>query len=174
MADALPRLELPFEVVVARHLKERESASNTGGMLAASLARARIVEFGHGRRPLDPATLRGPGTLVLFPLPGAPVVTPELAESCSRLVLPDATWSQARRFVVRRLRGFRFVAAPAGAPRLTLRAPSEEGRVSTIEAAAAAFRAMGFAAQADALDAVVERVFPRMLHVRAKRGRAGL
>ena len=106
-----------------------------------------------------------PGTFVLFPLPGAPVLSPATAPA--RLVVIDATWRQARR-MLRQLRGFSFVGLPPGArAQLCLREPPSPGCLSTVEAAARAVACLGHAAAAEQLARAIDLVAPRMMHVRS-------
>ena len=174
VCDELPRLPCPVEVVLVRHAKEDFSQSNTGALVHRLLERSRLMRYARGEQPFDGAALVAPGAHVLFPRPGAPVLSPALADEVRSLIVFDAKWRQARRMSTRieEVRTLPFVALPAGTtPRWVLRRPREPGHVSTIEAVANALQSLGHADCAAEMWRVLEHVMPRMLHVASKRRR---
>ncbi len=144
LCAAIPALDLGCRVLVVRHWYESWRATNTGRLVALSIQGAELVDHGHRDHRLEAADLPsfGPGTCLLYPRQDddAPLWTggrPEL------LVVPDGSWSQARR-MVRRVPGLAALprldlppgAAPAPARRIR-KSPNAAAR-STIEAVAAA------------------------------------
>ena len=152
LCPALPRLRTRVEVVFLRHASERDRLSNTGHWAALALEGSTVVEQGAPGEPLDGVALDAPGSWVLFPSPHPP---PPGAAPPRRLIVPDGTWAQARRIVQRvpALRALPRLAIPPALPAARLRRPVAGG-MSTIEAVAAALRALGDAPAAEALDAL--------------------
>lgn len=163
LCAAIPRIETRTRVVILRHASERWRSSNSGRTAALALANAEIVEHGHGA-PVDEAALRAPGTWLVYP-EGPPRREPP-APPPARLIVLDATWAQARRMRrrIEALRGLPVLHLAFDAiPAERLRESPGAGRVSTIEAIAAALRLVEGDPPADAL----ERLFA--LHVERAR-----
>jgi DTW domain-containing protein YfiP len=141
----LPRLAHVLPVVVYVHAHEVFRPSNTGSLLPRVLEGARLVVHGSGERQAWSDAALSPA-MVLHP-DGRELVA-EDAERFSALLVPDGSWSQARRMVHRlpALRAGTFVRLPApSAPpcadaALTLRRRPRREHVSTYEAVA---RALG-------------------------------
>lgn len=150
LCPELPRLATRTRVVVVRHHRERFRSSNTGRLAHLALANSALVDVGGpvgGGLDLDL-----PGAWLLFP-EGAPRTTAP-APPPDTLIVVDATWPQARRMRQRlpALQGRPILSlAPTPAAARMRRAPVV-GRVSTIEAIAAALRLLDEPAAADALD----------------------
>lgn len=163
LCPAIPRLAAPFRLVVVRHASERERMSNTARWAALALEGAEILEHALPGVPLDETLLRAPGAVALFPSPRAedaavPAAPPPI------LVVPDGTWTQARRMMQRlpalqRLPRLSLAGPPAG---LRLRRPPWPEGMSTLEAVAGALAAFGAGAASERLlglhDEGVERV----------------
>mgnify|MGYP002639644892 CR=1 FL=1 len=143
LCPELPRLTSGCRVVVVRHWNESWRTTNTGRLVALALEGAELIDHGQKHYRLEAADLpAGPGTCLLYPAQGddAPVWT---GGRPSVLVVPDGTWSQARR-MVRRLPGLAQLprldlqvdAVPLPARRIR-RSPTVSAR-STIEAVAGA------------------------------------
>ncbi|WP_243336942.1 DTW domain-containing protein [Anaeromyxobacter soli] len=163
LCPAIPRLAAPFRLVVVRHASERERMSNTARWAALALDGAEILEHALPGVALDETLLRAPGAVALFPSPrpgdGAVPATPPPI-----LVVPDGTWTQARRMMQRlpalqRLPRLSLPGPPAG---LRLRRPPWPDGMSTLEAIAGALAAFGAGDASARLlalhDAGVERV----------------
>lgn len=163
----IPRIEHRTRVVIVRHVAERWRSSNSARVAALALTRAEILDHGHGAAVPD-AALRAPGTWLVFPegepRRTAPVPPPE------RLVFLDATWHQARRMRQRiaGLRGLPVLSLPIDVvPAARLRESPGGGRVSTIEAIAAALRLV----EGDAPAAALERLFALLVERSRAAGR---
>lgn len=163
----IPRLEIRSTVVVVAHRFEWGKPTNTGRLVVAALAGARVrlhgVE-GPERAAPAPAARR----LVLYPLPGARPL--EAGEPPAELVVPDGTWSQARRIVRRDAlaRGAEAVTLPPGAPgRYALRRSLREGGLCTLEAVARALGLLEGPAVEQALTGLLEQFVARSERVRA-------
>ncbi len=164
----VPTITTRTRVVIVRHHLERDRSSNTGRLAHQALPNSVIVD--HGGSLAD--AHRGPA--VLPPLDGAWVLFPagEPTTVCPdppprQLVVLDATWSQARRMyrkldALRGLPILRLPDIPVSTARL--RQSPGEGRVSTIEAIAAALRLLEGDAVADPLE--------RLFSVAVERARA--
>ena len=138
-----------MEVVFLRHASERHRLTNTGHWAALALEGSAVLEQGLPGEPLDASALATPGTWVLYPSPHPP---PPGTPPPVRLVVPDGTWSQARRMVQRipALRALPRLPLPAP-PAVRLRRPVAGG-MSTLEAVVAALRALDEPEAAAALD----------------------
>jgi DTW domain-containing protein len=157
----VPRLAPPFRFVVLRHASERERLSNTARWAALAIPGTTILEHGLPDQPLDDAPLREDGAVVLFP---SPHPAPAPARPPRVVVVPDGTWSQARRMMQRvpALRTLPRLSLPGPPAGLRLRRPHRGDGMSTLEAMAGALAALGDPGAASrllALHAVaVERV----------------
>jgi len=174
----VPSLRSAIRFVVLRHASERERLSNTARWGALALEGTVIVEHGLPGPPTEDAILATPGAVLLFPdrlafperhageprteeprpaAPPAPAARPPL------VIVPDGTWTQARRMVQRLapLRTMPRLALPSPPPAVRLRRPPGGG-MSTLEAMAGALALFGepeAAARLHALHAAgVERI----------------
>lgn len=157
----LPTVIARTQVVIVRHHLERHRSSNSGRLAHLALPNSVIVEHpGGAMPPLDGAWLvypvgpAQPARLDLGP-EGAGALP---AEPPRRLVVLDATWSQARRMYRKldALRGLPILRLPdAPMPEARLRESPAPGRVSTIEAIARALRLV----EGDEVAAPLERLF---------------
>jgi DTW domain-containing protein YfiP len=150
----VPAIATRTRVVIVRHHLEQHRSSNSGRLAAMALANCEIVEHGglRGVAVLPPLA----GAWLLYPQ-GEPRTAPPMPPPQTLIVL-DATWSQARRMYrkLEQLRGLPVLALPiAPMPAARLRASPGPGRVSTIEAIAAALRLL----EGDAPAAALERLF---------------
>jgi DTW domain-containing protein YfiP len=140
MCGEIAPLATRTRVVILRHVSEQFRSSNTGRIAAMALSRAEIVDHGGaGGAPVDLQPQRG--TWLAWPEGPPQRVAPSPLPA--RLVFLDATWHQARRMRRRlpALRGLPVLSLPIGdVPRARLRRSPGAGRVSTIEAIAAALR----------------------------------
>jgi DTW domain-containing protein YfiP len=165
----IPTLRIATEVVIFRHVAERFRSSNTGRLAALALDRCRLVDHGVAGEPAADDVVAGDGTWLVYP-EGEPLPAPPAP--VRRLVFLDATWPQARR-MRQRLAGLRGVPAwrlpIAEVPEARLRESPGGGRVSTLEAVAAALRVVEGPAVADAL----ERLFARVVERARRSGRRG-
>jgi DTW domain-containing protein YfiP len=159
----IPRLEVGYRVLVVRHASERPRLTNSGRWAAAALVGATVhdhaLEDTRSDEELDGAIGEGTAWL-LYPAghggrpPGPPPRT---------IVVPDATWSQARRMVQRLapLQTLPRLSLPPPPGTLRLREPPRAGGMSTIEAVAGALELLGDAGAAAALrrlhDVAVEK-----------------
>jgi DTW domain-containing protein len=146
-------------LLVLRHVLERGKPSNTGRLAALALPSCDLVEYALPGAALDEAPLREPGTWLLYPGDGAPP-----AGAPRRLVVLDATWSQARRMLHRipGLRGLPRLSLPApAAPVERMRTPPLAGGMATLEAIARALEALEGPEVARPLDVLFAEVVRR-------------
>jgi DTW domain-containing protein YfiP len=157
----VPRIATSLEVIFLRHYSERDRLTNTGNWASLALERSRVLEQGVPGAPLDASELDAPGTWLLYPSPHPP---PPGTPPPRRLVVPDATWAQARRIVhrvpaIQRLPRLPLPVAVAAGASPGLRRPPRRGvglgGMSTLEAVASALRVLGEAAAADRLEVLL-------------------
>jgi DTW domain-containing protein YfiP len=171
LCPEIPRLSCPVEFLVLRHASEIRRTTNSGRWAALALG-ADPVDYGRaGGSPVDPALLSAPGTWVLFPSPSP---TPRGAVRPRRLVVLDASWSQARRMLqripaLRSLPRLSLEPPPAGA---RLRRPPRPRGMSTIEAVARALEWLGEPEAARRLDGVLALAVERQRRRRGPRALA--
>lgn len=144
LCGELHRLPLRTRVVVVMPQRESITSTNTGRLALALLDGASLRVRGLRDAP-PPAPLPEGRRLVLFPGEGArPLVAGDAAgELPPVLLVPDGTWSQARKLCKREpiLAEAEPVALPPAPPgRYGLRRNAPEGTVCTLEAIA---RALG-------------------------------
>lgn len=135
----IPTVATRTRVVIVRHHLERHRSSNSGRLAHLALPNSEIIDHGGAGGLAKPPALAG--AWLLFPegdvTHTAPVPPPE------RLIVLDATWSQARRMYrkLEWLRGLPILRLPdEPMQKARLRESPGEGRVSTIEAIARALR----------------------------------
>src|SRR5262249_29707402 len=137
----LPRIAVRTRVVVVMHRREAITSTNTGRLAARLLEGASVRVRGLRDAP-PPEPLPEGRRLALYPMEGARVLGPELAEGEPVVLLvPDGSWPQARRMVRRDadLRDVPPVTLPAPPPtRYGLRRRPREGTLCTLEAIARA------------------------------------
>lgn len=163
-----PTVVTRTRVVIVRHHLERHRSSNSGRLAHHALPNSVIVDHGGQGGPAALPPLDG--AWLLYPA-GAPVDVAAVAPPSSLVVL-DATWSQARRMYRKldALRGLPVLRLPdAPVPAARLRESPGEGRVSTIEAIAAALRLL----EGEAAAAPLEALFARAVAAAVASGRLG-
>ena len=154
------------ELALVIHRREAKKPTNTGHLAVKCLENSREFVRGDAEAPLDLTPLTRSATrLLLFPREDAVVLSAEFVESLPRpitLIVPDGSWSQARR-VVRRdpvLVEATAVLPPAGATTsYRLRHEHVDGGLATAEAIA---RALGILDGPD-VQAHIERAFDAMV-----------
>jgi DTW domain-containing protein len=136
---------------------------------ALALEGAVLHDHARGRAPSGDAVaalLDEPPALLLYPGPG-PAARPPVAPRT--IVVPDATWAQARRMVQRLapLRALPRLALPIRpAPATRLRRSAVPGRLSTLEAIAAALHWLGEPEAAGRLQALHAEAVERTLRLK--------
>ncbi len=115
VCELWPALSSPLELSIVMSPSEARSASNTARLLALWLPGTRLhVRGGQSEAASPDASLSRPHSAVLFP-GGTPEAELSAADwsSLEHLIVPDGTWSQARRIE-------RRCFAPEGLPRIEL------------------------------------------------------
>ncbi len=168
LCPAIPRLWTRTEFLLLRHASELTRPTNSGRWAALALERTRVLDYALPGRRLDLDALAAPGTAVLFPSPHPPPLDP----APHRVVVLDATWTQARRMLQRipALRALPRIGLPAWPLRGALpmrRRPTVGGGVSTIEAMAGALDLLGEPEEARALHALHVEALERGWQLRA-------
>lgn len=171
ICERLPRLQTRTHVCFVTHKLEHVKSTNTGQLCRALLDNSSLALFGNDL-PALPRAPWPPGHLpfVLFPLGGAPVVSPALLddERPPALVLLDGTWRQAnrwrKRFLMERVPF--VVPPPGGKSRYRLRTEATEQGLSTLEAVARALQAMEGGGVEAALLEALELFQSRLLWLR--------
>ncbi|CAJ1378813.1 unnamed protein product [Effrenium voratum] len=134
----------PLRFVVWMHHKERRRASNTGKLLKLLLPDVTDILI-HGvaeddRRLEEIIQNSGGHAFVVYPSDDAVPVSAALAKTGSDVapvaVLIDGTWNQAQRMHKHFEHLLHVVVQPAGQSQFHWRRQSQEGRISTVEAAA--------------------------------------
>jgi DTW domain-containing protein YfiP len=168
LCDELPRLTPRLQLVIVRHALERKKSTNSARWAALALPRTRVETYGALDAPLDPASLVGPHTWVLYPH-GAPTEPPAIPPT--RLIVVDGSWTQARRILqkVDALRSLPRLSLPPPPPRPRLRAQLKEEGMSTLEAIAGAYRLLGEPEVAEALETLFTRAVARSEKIRGRR-----
>ncbi len=154
----LPDLTAPIGMVVVQHWKEARKPTSTGGLLSRLASNCPQRIYGARDQPFDAAGLDADGTWLVFPSrepsPPLPDVLPR------QLVIVDGTWAQASR-LVRRIKVLstlpRLSFSVAARPVRRLRLPHAPEARSTMEAAADAYRVLGYSGFATQLETVHDR-----------------
>lgn len=177
VCSELPRVHLPFELLLVQHNIEEHRPTNTGRLMLHMLPHSRILRYGKIDTPLDEASFREPGRryLILFPRDGARVVTRDHLVPPDgtpvTLVVPDGNWRQASR-VVRRspaLCSMPCLSLPPGPPGTwTIRNSRCPDRLCTAEALIRVVELAGFPDAARRMHAMVMLINDRMIAMRPK------
>ena len=132
LCAAVRPLQTRTRFVMLQHLREVAKVSNTGRIAALALPNLETRVYG-GKEPAELSDLLRPGTWLLFP---GGTEAPE-GSRVDRLVVLDASWSQARKMVHRipELRALPRVSLAGSAPAPSLR-QAPEGGMSTLQAIA--------------------------------------
>jgi DTW domain-containing protein len=148
-----------LEVVILRHSAEAQKQTGTARWAALALG-CQMIDYAVGSVPFDERVLPLEEAWVLFPS-GEP--TPPPARPPRRLIVPDGTWQQARRMM---LRVPKLLALPKlvlgevrSGPRL--RKPHLPEGMSTLEAIAGAFDLCGEPEPGAALRDLYQRALDR-------------
>lgn len=148
ICGALPRIVNRTRVVLLAHARELVKPTNTGRLVARTLAACEVRVTGARRLP-DAPWQAAPGQALLFPAPEAIPIADWRAsvspETPLTIVVPDGTWAQASH-LRRRLPGLSAlpsVSVPAGPPSaFRLRRPPRPGALCTLEAVARALEVL--------------------------------
>ena len=174
----LPTVTTRTEILILRHIWEAERPSNTGRLAALAMPNSRIIPCGGGARTgrsrIDDAFLRAPDTWLLWPDGTGTQSNISDLKPPARVVVIDATWSQARRL-------YRSMPVLQVLPRLVLPAPircrdrlREQHRsdgMSTIEAVAAAVAKLEGVETARPLEKLYDELVRRTTSLRWGRGK---
>lgn len=167
MCTEFRTLQTRTRLALIWHRDEQRKSTNTGRLALRTLSNSEAYVRGIQDAPVDLSPLADPQRrlLVLFPDSGARPLTSALLQESPlpvTLVVPDATWRQARTMVRREpiLAESTKVIPPPGPPsRYRLRHTHTEGQLATAEAIARAFGVLeGPHAQAE-----LERIFHIMV-----------
>ena len=183
------RVVSDMRLIVVLHAVEERKMSNTGHLAALVLSNVRLAVHGRRSEAVDLRELREEHApdgrpwrnLLLFPGLGAQPLNSEAVAGLRadnhrlRIVVPDGTWSQARRMVKRlpELANLPRYAIPFGAAwasRVSLRPRGnpEPSRVSTCEAMATAFGLLGEPDAEQALQDIYDAAALRIALMRGK------
>lgn len=138
----LPRLRLPWRLLVLQHRRETRKPTNTARLLVRAVEGAALVTVATRERPWSRSLLgpAGERRVLLYPGPGASVVTRDEMRSWRErptcVVLVDGTWRQAGR-IARREEGVaelpRLELPPGGPSRWPMRRAPRPDQLSTFE-----------------------------------------
>jgi DTW domain-containing protein YfiP len=163
-------------VVLVAHHREWRRSSNTGRLLLAALRGAGVVFRGvPGSVNSGGDAIRGcDKRLVLFPSDEARTLGPEDAAADLVLIVPDASWAQARRTMRREslCKDAEPVRLPKrGVSRYRLRQAPRDGELSTFESVARALGILEGEGIERALLSVFDEFVARSLALRGRRSR---
>jgi DTW domain-containing protein YfiP len=142
LCGELTRVAISTHVICVLSRSEQWKTTNTGHLASLVLDRCELRVRGDDNDPLDTSDLADPSrrTFVMFPADDARVLDRALVDADPRpirLVVPDATWKQARRIMKRvpALHAAPKIVLPLADPsRYRLRKHAREGGLCTYEA----------------------------------------
>lgn len=149
------------------HRDEERKPTNTGRVAVHSLLNSETYIRGIKDQPVDLSPLEDPKrrVLVLFPTSGVRVLTREVVEESPlpiTLIVPDATWGQARTIVRREpilARAEKVIPPPGPPTRYLLRHAHDTSNLGTAEAIARAFGVL----EGPKVQTEIERMFELMV-----------
>lgn len=154
-------------IILVMHYEESYKPTNSGFWVKNLLPATEIRIRGLPDRPVDASGLED--AKILFPSEEAEVLTRETAPTT--LIIPDATWRQARRMVRREpaLKQKPHVMLPPGPPsEFRIRHHQDRASLSTLEAASRALEILGEQHAAQALMRVFRMMVERTLWSRGQ------
>ena len=140
----VPRIELKTKITLVIHHRELARNSNTGLLALRALVNSAVRIRGEGREALDLQELLSPlyRTFLFFPCANAVELDGTLATQDQRpiqLIVPDGTWRQARKILIRHPELKELPRVKISAPNhstFQLRAQSRPERMATLQAIA--------------------------------------
>jgi DTW domain-containing protein YfiP len=177
VCGGLPRVDLPFGVLLVQHFIEEHRPTNTGRLIAGMVNGSRLVQYGRPDQPLADALFRESGRryILLFPRSGARVLArSDLVPSDGTpvtMVVPDGNWRQASRVSrrTRALQEMQCMALPPGPPGAwTVRNGRRHERLCTAEAVIRAVELAGMRDEAARMHAAMVTINDRTLGMRPK------
>jgi tRNA-uridine aminocarboxypropyltransferase len=166
----IPSVATRTRIVIVRHHTEAHRSSNSGRLAHLALPNSVVIEHGGFAGVAAVPADELDGAWLLFPEGEPTVDAPPLDDRPRRLIVLDATWSQARRMYrkIAALRGLPTLRLPeAPMPAARLRDSPAPDRISTIEAIARALRLL----EGDAAAAPLEALFATAVQRAAATGR---
>lgn len=168
----LQPVALPLAVDILMHAEEAHRPSSTGHLIDRVVPQTRVHRIGRAGLP-DRATVVRPGRelWVLHPLGDPPPADTDPARV--QILLLDGSWKQALEMLRVTGQWGRRVALPmTGQSRYWLRVQQGERQFSTVESLIFLLRAIGLAAEAEALDRQFELHVYASLCARGKKAAA--
>ena len=168
LCPLIPTLPLPWRLVVIRHASEIPRLTNTGRWAAAAVPGSLVLDHALDDTRSDDelvAELGGGPAWLLYPSAHAGVPAGQPPRT---IVVPDATWAQARRMVQRiaPLRTMPRLTLPPPPAATRLRRPPRPGGMSTLEAIAGAAELLGDDASAAALRTLHQAAVEKTLRLK--------
>lgn len=148
----LPAVIAPFQVIILRHRKAANKASNTAFISSLCIPTLRLIDVEHPKE-VSEKIIPCDGSMLLFPpMDTKPNQTPP--EVPSTLYVLDGSWKQARKMyrqnlVLQKMRHVSLQPRPVPPPRILT--PSSPMGMSTMEAISESFAFFGFQKEADLL-----------------------
>ncbi len=163
----VPRLRTPFRFVILRHASELQRLTNTARWAALALEGGELVDYAVPGASREAAALEVRDACLLYPSPHST----ELPSPLPRvIVVPDGTWSQARRMVQRlpQLQKMARLSLPSAPAAARLRRPGGAQGMSTLEAIAYALDVLGEAGGAQQLRTLHAVAVDRAMRLRGE------
>ncbi|MAA79323.1 MAG: hypothetical protein CL916_08685 [Deltaproteobacteria bacterium] len=148
----LPSINAPFQVIIVRHKKSANKASNTAFVSSLCIPSLKIIDIDHPKEvehKIQPSL----GAMLLFP----PVTSKPTADRTtipSTLYVLDGSWKQARKMyrqnvILQMMPHLSLVPRAVPPPRILT--PSSPQGMSTMEAISQSFSFFGFQEEADCI-----------------------
>ncbi len=163
----MPSIPTRGRWVIVQHPGEAHKTTNTGHLAARALLGAHRCTVRSRTAPLDPPPDLGPRAWVLFPSDEA--VSPEELPPDATIVVPDGTWTQARKMIrtSAQLSGLPRVGLPTGAhARWSLREETSARGMSTLDAVCWLLAALEGPAAAAPLEELARAMWARTMESR--------
>ncbi len=147
ICNSIKKTDNKTEVMLITHANDQRKPSNTGKIIASSLANCRLIRYGNKDEILDFEEIMQRNIAILYPNETSGTLSPELYEELGRPVITvlDGTWSQAARLASKfSKKNARFIKLPPGGHgRYFLRNSGSPDRLCSAEALIRTLKLLG-------------------------------
>ena len=152
VCEQLPVVKVPFQIIILRHKKAANKASNTAFVSSLCIPSLRLIDIEHPREVTEKVAPCSASVLLFPPVGSQTTVDAQVIPS--KLYVLDGSWKQARKMYRQNpsLRSIPHLSLqPRAVPPPRILTPSSPQGMSTMEAISQSLSFFGFQSQADSI-----------------------